>query len=66
MVIKPDLRVVVMEGMSMNPKYVLLSFTSSTTTLSPLSPYASLLMPTAEYNCFVVFVGSRSKCIAAC
>ena len=45
---KPALRVVVMEGMEMVPTFLHLSFSVGDTTLSPLYPYASLLMPTAE------------------
>ena len=44
---KSALRVVVMEGMAMVPELLHLSFTAGATTLSPLSPYDSLLMPTA-------------------
>ena len=42
---KSDLRVMVMEGMEMVTKFLHLSSTSGTTTLSPFSPYVSLLMP---------------------
>ena len=44
---KPDLRVVVMEGMAMVPKILHTSFTDGATSMYPLFPYAYLLMPTA-------------------
>ena len=43
---KPDLRVMVMEGVAMVPKFLHLYSTSGNTTLLPFSSYASLIMPT--------------------
>ena len=40
------LRVLVMEGVEMMSKFLHLSSTAGTTTLSPFSSYASLLVPT--------------------
>ena len=44
---KLDLNFVVMEGMTMVPKNVNISFTAGATTMSPFSTYSSLLMPKA-------------------
>ena len=46
MKIRSDIRVMLMEGVEMLPKFLHISSTSGTTTLLPFSPYASLLMPT--------------------
>ena len=43
---KSYLMVIVMEGVSMVPKFLHLYYTSVTTTLLPFSPYDSLFMPT--------------------
>ena len=43
--IKSVLRVMVMEGMATMTKNLHLSLTSGAKNLSPLSPYASLIMP---------------------
>ena len=46
---KSALGVMVMEGMAMAPKCLCLSYTAVNITLLPVSPYASLLIPTL-YN----------------
>ena len=43
---KPALRVMVMEGLAMVPKFLHQYYTADTTTLSPFSTYSALLMPT--------------------
>ena len=48
MVRKPALRVVLMEFMAINQKYLCVFITDGTTTLSTLSPYNFLLFPTAR------------------
>ena len=50
-----------MEGMTMVPNYLHLSFTAGDTTLPKISSYASLIIPTAGQDIFAVFVGSCSK-----
>ena len=42
---KHALRVVVLKGVAMVPKNIHLYFTDGAATMSPFSPYASLLMP---------------------
>ena len=43
---KSSLMLMVLEGIAMGPKQFHIYSTAVTTTLSPFSPYASLLMPT--------------------
>ena len=43
--IKPALRMMVMEGLEMVPKFLHLSSTDGTTIMLPFSPYTFLLMP---------------------
>ena len=47
---KSALRVIVMEGMTLVPKLLHISFTDGNTIMSPFSPYASLLMPTMWHS----------------
>ena len=52
----------VIEGMAMLPKFLHLSSTAGTTTLPPLSLYASFLIPTMWYFSWWKSFGSGCDC----